>query len=94
MNFSVLYHPDIGEDLRSIPWNVRERIRRAIEERLFTDPVRFGEHLKRSLHGYRKLRVGDYRVIYTVGGSTVTVWKIGHRRDVYRHMVRRTRSES
>ncbi|MEW6096323.1 MAG: type II toxin-antitoxin system RelE/ParE family toxin, partial [bacterium] len=40
------------------------RIRKAIEQRLATDPVKYGEPLRRSLQGYRKLRVGDYRVIY------------------------------
>lgn len=32
---------------------------------------------------YLRLRVGDYRVIFTEDGVIVTIVKIGHRRDVY-----------
>ena len=31
-----------------------------------------------------RLRVGDYRVIFTIEGDTLTVLQIGHRRDIYR----------
>jgi mRNA interferase RelE/StbE len=33
-----------------------------------------------------RIRVGNYRVIYSVSDAEVTVWviKIGHRKDVYR----------
>ena len=35
--------------------------------------------------GYR-IRVGDYRIIYTINkdSQTMTIIKIGHRREVYR----------
>lgn len=35
-----------------------------------------------------RLRVGDYRVIYSVDDSsqTVTILAVGHRRDVYRRL--------
>ena len=34
----------------------------------------------------RRIRIGDYRVLYTIDDSanTVTVFQVGHRRDVYR----------
>lgn len=31
----------------------------------------------------RRLRVGDYRVIYRVDGDELTVHTVGHRKDVY-----------
>ncbi len=46
-------------------------------------PQEFGEPLRRTLKGYWKLRVGDYRVIYKVIGITVLILRIGHRREVY-----------
>jgi len=33
--------------------------------------------LKRGLQGYRKLRVGDYRVIYKVDKENILILKIG-----------------
>ena len=64
--FNIIYHPDILQDVARIPKNIRQIIARAIDERLGTDPVQFGEPLRRGLRGFRKLRVGDYRIIYEI----------------------------
>lgn len=84
MLFEPKYHPEVARDISGLPQNIKLRIRKAIEDRLILDPVRFGEPLRRSLSGFRKLRVGDYRVIYQVQEQTVIILKIGHRRDVYK----------
>ena len=34
--------------------------------------------------GYFRLRVGDYRVIFSIAGEELTISRIGHRSDVYR----------
>ena len=47
------------------------------------DTVSFGKPLRYSLKGLRRLRVGDWRVIYGIEGTVVQVVKIGNRRDVY-----------
>ncbi|MGE4169631.1 MAG: type II toxin-antitoxin system RelE/ParE family toxin [Candidatus Margulisiibacteriota bacterium] len=31
-----------------------------------------------------RIREGDYRILYTVEGSQIIVFRIAHRRDVYR----------
>jgi len=84
MKYCLYYHPDIKkEDLPKIPNNIRDRIKRAIEERLLKEPLKYGEPLKRSLQGYRKLRVGDYRVIYKIEKENIIILKIGHRKEIY-----------
>jgi mRNA interferase RelE/StbE len=83
MIFRLLYHPLVAEDIESLPENIKDRIRNAIEKRLAPDPVRAGRPLKQSLAGHRKMRVGDYRVIYRVLGDAIIVLRIGHRKDVY-----------
>ena len=87
--YTLVYHPDIPQDVARIPKNIRQIIARAIEERLGTDPLQFGEPLRRGLQKYRKLRVGDYRIIYEVNGQTVEVLLIGNRKDVYEDAPRR-----
>ncbi|MCX5712677.1 MAG: type II toxin-antitoxin system RelE/ParE family toxin [Candidatus Omnitrophica bacterium] len=83
-SYTLLYHPDVlKRDLPKIPNNIKEVIRRAIEERLQLDPFAYGEPLRQSLKGHRKLRVGDYRVIYRINGASILVLKIGHRKEVY-----------
>ena len=39
--------------------------------------------LKGQFAGLRKLRVGDYRVIFAILGQDVLVLRIGHRREIY-----------
>jgi mRNA-degrading endonuclease RelE of RelBE toxin-antitoxin system len=62
----------------------------AIETRLTTSPERYGAPLRGSLGGYRKLRVGDYRVVLTVEGAEVRVPTILHRTAVYERVATRT----
>src|SRR3989338_7585860 len=84
MAYKLVYHPDILKyDLPKIPKNIKETIRKAIEERLLFDPVIFGQPLRQSLKGHRKLRIGDYRVIYRIDGQEIIILKIGHRKEVY-----------
>jgi mRNA interferase RelE/StbE len=84
MVYKLFYHPEIQkEDLPKIPRNLKEIIRRAIEGRLVKDPFAYGEPLRQSLKGHRKLRVGDYRIIYKVKGEEIIILKIGHRKEVY-----------
>ena len=33
--------------------------------------------------GLRRLRVGNYRVIYEVVEDVVTIWEVGHRSEIY-----------
>ena len=73
----------VKEQIPSIPMPYRQQIKRAIEERLAIDPVKLGKPLKYSLCGLRRLRVGDWRVIYRINGNTIEIIKIGNRKDVY-----------
>ncbi len=90
MPYTITYHPKIVEDLKPLPQNIKSRIRKAIETRLLEEPVKYGLPLKRSLHGYRKLRVGDYRIICKLKDDVIIVLKIGHRKDVYSEVSKRT----
>jgi len=82
--FEITYHPDVRQDLVRIAKQEKNRIRHAIETKLTLSPQEFGEPLRRSLKGYWKLRVGDYRVIYKIRNRTVVILRIGHRREIYR----------
>ncbi|WP_250295759.1 type II toxin-antitoxin system RelE family toxin [Wolbachia endosymbiont of Oedothorax gibbosus] len=50
--------------------------------------MKFGKPLRGRLKGYRRIRVSDYRVIYTVNIAKhkVFVATAGHRKDVYNKM--------
>ncbi|MDR2718965.1 MAG: type II toxin-antitoxin system RelE/ParE family toxin [Treponema sp.] len=73
----------IDEDLPSIPMPYKEQIKKAIRERLTVEPVKLGKPLRYSLLGFRRLRVGDWRIIYRINGEVVEIVKIGNRKDIY-----------
>jgi mRNA interferase RelE/StbE len=65
-----------------------ERLRLRVAARLLSlgdNPRPSGIGKLQGGDGYR-LRIGDYRVLYTIDDSNriVTVFAIGHRRDIYR----------
>ncbi len=74
----------VEDDIPSISKSDKLKIKKAIEEKLVNDPVRFGKPLQYSLKGCRRLRVGDYRVIYIIEKAVVLIVKIGHRKEVYK----------
>jgi len=57
----------------------------AIETRLTVDPVGLGKPLRYSFVGHRRIRVGDYRIVYRIDlqNNVVVVILIKHRKDVY-----------
>ena len=78
----IIYHPKVKtDDIPRLGNDIALRIKNAIEQRLMVDPLRFGFFLHGSLHGYRKLRVGDWRVVYRIVGDELRIIAIGHRRD-------------
>ena len=82
--FKVVYHYlVVHNDIPKLPNEWKEKVRRAIEERLLTRPDLYGKPLRRSLKGYRKLRVGDYRVIFRIEKNIVRILIIQHRSVVY-----------
>ena len=84
MHFTLHYHPAVRvEDLPLIDRRAKERIRKAIEERLQRAPQDYGEPLRKSLKGYWKLRVGDYRVVFKLIELEVWILGIRHRKSVY-----------
>ena len=90
MNFEVRYHEDVRrEDIPKISQEWQNSIKRAIEEKLTTRPEVFGRPLRHSLRGYRKLRVGDYRIIFRIESTIVKVFAIQHRSVVYERTFKR-----
>ncbi len=84
--WKVIYKHSVKKDLKGISKDMRNILKKAIETKLMIDPIYFGVPLKKSLKGLMKLRVSDYRIIYSVQKAKVTIFviKIGHRKDIYK----------
>ncbi len=84
MECTLKYHPAVqSEDLPKLDRRARDRIKKAMEQRLAIAPQDYGEPLRRTLKGYWKLRVGDYRVVFKFQGGTIIILGILHRKEVY-----------
>jgi mRNA interferase RelE/StbE len=90
MSFRVEYHPlVVKRDIPKPDPTTKSRIRQAIERKLMSHPEVFGVPLRHSREGHRKLRVGDYRVVFILKGSCVRVLLIEHRSVVYSLLLQR-----
>ena len=90
MDYNLIYHPDVKKvDLPKIDAKNKSMIKRAIEERLARSPEIYGKPLKRSLKGYWKLRVGDYRIVFKIAGNEIRILAIIDRKAVYQKSEKR-----
>jgi mRNA interferase RelE/StbE len=88
MTWEIIYHKDVDNDLESVGPAAAKRIMRTINEKLTKAPEKFGAPLSNNLKDFRKLRIGDFRVVYQVLNKKVIVFvlAVGPRRDkeIYR----------
>ena len=90
MAYRLIYHTDVkNTDLPKIDNKTKAMIKRAIKERLATQPEKYGSPLQRTLKGYWKLRVGDYRVIFKISGYDIFILGIMNRKSVYSQINKR-----
>jgi len=83
--YKLEFKASVAKDLRQIPKADVARILQRIEN-LQDDPRPRGSEKLSGRERYR-IRQGIYRIIYAVVDDhlIVTVVRVGHRRDVYRH---------
>ena len=84
MNFSIRIKRSAVRELRRLSKEDRVRIVEAVD-RLAENPF-LGSALKGDLRGLRRLRVGDYRVLYEVQDDAlvVLVIRVAHQREAHR----------
>lgn len=89
MLYRVEFTPEAADGLANLPPTIQERILRKIKwlSENFGDVSHQG--LSANLSGLSKLRIGDYRVIYSFDDeaereiTSITIHRVGHRREVY-----------
>lgn len=82
--YRTVFRPEAQAELRKIPRDMALRILAKLTE-LETDPLGFNTTAPVSRPERRRLRVGDYRVVYTIDNGELVVWvvHVGHRSTVY-----------
>ena len=81
MDYQIEFKPRAIKDIQIIPKLMQQRIIKKIEglkSNLSGDVKR----LTNFTPEYR-LRVGDYRILFEVGGNVITIYRVKHRSSAY-----------
>jgi mRNA interferase RelE/StbE len=90
MSFHIEYHQSVVEkDIPKLDSVMKSRIKEVIFAKLTEKPELFGVHLRNELKGYWKLRIGDYRVVFSIREDRVRILAIQHRSTVYKLVLHR-----
>ncbi len=84
MTYTVEFTRKANKALLKLPSEVQQRLVRAAEE-LEEDPRPHGTKKLKGEDDLYRIRVGDYRILYTIEDDKliVLVVRVGHRKDVY-----------
>lgn len=84
MRYSLQIKQSALKELERLPKIERHRLVSAIDQ--LADNPHIGKQLKGEFSGLRRIRAGDYRVIYEIneGQVLVLVLRVAHRKGVYR----------
>ena len=83
MKFEIFFYNEVHNDLKEIPKKFLEKIKDAIDVKLKEKPEYYGIPLRGSLKPYRKLRIGDYRIVFRIDNEKIYILAALHRKKVY-----------
>ena len=85
MSYCVEFTPEATASLEALTSTIQDRVLRKICWLSENCDDLSHQVLSADLSGLFKLRVGDYRVIYSFDTKAqfITIHKVGHRRDIY-----------
>lgn len=87
-HYQVVFQKSAYREYQSLPISIRSRVDKALEI-LSIDPLSEVLRFKkiRGKENHYRIRVGDYRIIYSPQTATliVRVIRLGHRQDVYHY---------
>ncbi len=83
--YTIRLKPSAVRDMQRLPRSIQTRVARKIDA-LAKDPFPRGSAKLEALDDLRRIRVGNYRVIYQVRQKTLVVFviRVKRRGDVYR----------
>jgi len=85
VTYTLVYTKRAARDLKKLEHQSLSRIKRALE-RYVEDPLRYAEALTSPELGTHRFRIGDYRVIFDIEGDEIVILRVGHQREIYRHL--------
>lgn len=83
--FSYVFKSQALKDLHKLPKDIQRRIVNKLDYFINSGaPLSFSENLVNFEIGQYRFRIGDYRVIFDVGGEKIIILTLGHRKEIYK----------
>jgi mRNA interferase RelE/StbE len=79
--YQILWDAEALKELDKLEFLLGRRIASKVKE-LSVDPLK-GDVIRLKGSSDFRLRVGDYRVIFSVEGDQIIILKVGHRKNIY-----------
>ena len=83
MKYRLVYTLRAVKDIQGLEEKIRRRIAKTLL-RYSEDPFKYAEKLTDSRLGNYRFRIGDYRIIFDLEESDISVLRVGHRKEIYR----------
>ena len=83
MAYSIRYKKSVEKDLARLGKTEARQVLDKIEKELSSRPDRYPT-LQGPFAGLRKMRMGDYRIIYVLFDKEVVILRVGNRREIYK----------
>jgi len=85
MSYVIEFSPTALKQLKKLTLTIQRQLAPEID-RLAINPRPIGYKKLALNNASYRVRVGDYRIIYSINDKIITIFvlKIGHRRDVYK----------
>lgn len=85
MSYSLKYSKTSLKEISKLDHIVKRKIKEAIETKLLIDPISSSLKLKDfKIDGARRLRIGNYRIIFFIEAKFIEILRVDHRREIYK----------
>jgi mRNA-degrading endonuclease RelE of RelBE toxin-antitoxin system len=91
--YRSLFTTDALRDVKNLPKNVRNSLKKEFKKKIHVDPIGCSEPLTGQLEEFRSFHHGDYRVVYRVFAELGAVSVVGigrkdadHQAEIYKEL--------
>ena len=93
MRYGLIFRHSAQRDLKGLPRDVQVKAMAAADSLCVYPTPAQSEELTGNLCGFRKVRLGHYRIVYEVDDADemIRIWGVGHRSRIYETMRRRAK---
>ena len=80
----IVFSPKAAKEFARLPKELQRRLAKKLQT--YTDsprPLAFAKAMAGDHTGSYRYRIGDYRVIFDYTVTQISIYRIGHRKDVY-----------